>query len=60
VRGPVGAEVRIGGTLYPSAPTRIELPQGDYEVQLRWGSGRRHRALTHHVRVLAGRTVSLR
>jgi serine/threonine-protein kinase len=57
VRGPAGAQVRIGGTVYPPAPTRIELPPGDYLVQLR--SGRRHHATTHQVHVIAGRTLTL-
>jgi len=58
VRGPVGATVQIGRTYYPSAPTRIELPAGDYAVRMR--VGKKRRLVTHPVHVVAGNTITLR
>jgi serine/threonine-protein kinase len=56
VTGPAGAIVQIDGNLYPSAPTKIELPPGDYTVRIYAGQ---HHATTSRVHVVAGHLTSL-
>ncbi len=57
IRRPVGAGVRIGNIVYASAPTRVELPPGDYQLKLR--IGKKRRLVTQQVHVVAGRTTSI-
>ena len=60
VRGPAGAEVIISGTSYGVAPVRIELPPGEYVVQTRGGSGKKHRTTSRAAHVVAGRTTPVK
>jgi serine/threonine protein kinase len=58
VRGPSGADILIGSTYYGTAPSRIELPVGDYVIGLRYG--KKHRVTQHQAHVTAGQTTQLR
>jgi hypothetical protein len=60
VRGPLGAQVQVGRNTYHQAPVRIELPTGDYVVQLRWRVGKRLRVVHHSTHVTAGQTEIIR
>jgi hypothetical protein len=60
VHGPAGAQVQVGHTAYHAAPVRIELPEGDYLVQLRFRVGKRFRVVHRPAHVVAGQVVTLR
>lgn len=60
VRGPAGAEVIIAGTSYGVAPVRIELAPGEYVIQTRTRSGKKHHTLSRSAHVVAGRTTPVR